>query len=146
MLHGWPGLTTRGLVALADGIIERKGQPDRFDYTYGGYPESTRSSTTRTTTGCVLGGVGGAAEAARGSRRSRLVVPASETSDMPEGMPHLEVRLIDSVGDENPHLDFVLLDTVRAVEQLRAEGRTVLLHCVAGLQPHAHHLRALRRP
>ncbi len=31
---------------------------------------------------------------------------------------------------ENENLDFVLLDTVRAVEQLRAEGRTVFLHCV----------------
>jgi protein-tyrosine phosphatase len=28
-------------------------------------------------------------------------------------------------------LDFVLLDTVRAIEQLRKEGRTVLLHCLA---------------
>ncbi len=46
-------------------------------------------------------------------------------------MPHVEVRLIDRVGrDENPHLDYVLLDAVRAVEQLRAEGRTVLVHCV----------------
>ena len=31
---------------------------------------------------------------------------------------------------KNDHLDFVLLDTVRAVEQLRAEGRTVFVHCV----------------
>lgn len=28
-------------------------------------------------------------------------------------------------------LDFVLADTVRLIEQLRNEGRTVLLHCVA---------------
>jgi ADP-ribosyl-[dinitrogen reductase] hydrolase len=39
--------------------------------------------------------------------------------------------LIDSVDpDENPHLDFVLLATVRAIEELRAQGHTVLLHCV----------------
>ena len=44
-------------------------------------------------------------------------------------MTHLDVRLIDYVG-ENENLDFVLLDTVHAVEQLRAEGRTVFLHCV----------------
>lgn len=33
--------------------------------------------------------------------------------------------------DANPNLDFVLIDTVRLIEQLRNEGRTVLLHCVA---------------
>ena len=44
-------------------------------------------------------------------------------------MKHLDVRLIDQEG-ENANLDFVLLDTVRAVEQLRAEGRTVFVHCV----------------
>jgi ADP-ribosyl-[dinitrogen reductase] hydrolase len=40
--------------------------------------------------------------------------------------------LIDIVDpDTNPNLDFVLTDTVRLIEQLRNEGRTVLLHCVA---------------
>ena len=31
--------------------------------------------------------------------------------------------------NENPNLDFVLLDTVQLVEQLRGEGRSVLVHC-----------------
>ena len=52
--------------------------------------------------------------------------------DMRDDIPHVEVRLIDRPShDENPHLDFVLLDTVRLIEQLRQEGRTVLVHCVA---------------
>ncbi|RPA06269.1 hydrolase [Gordonia sp. OPL2] len=44
-------------------------------------------------------------------------------------------RLMDS-GDpaENPNLAFVLADTADAVRGLRAEGKTVLLHCVAGHQ------------
>jgi ADP-ribosyl-[dinitrogen reductase] hydrolase len=33
--------------------------------------------------------------------------------------------------DTNPNLDFVRTDTVRLIEQLRNEARTVLLHCVA---------------
>src|ERR1700742_3979333 len=33
--------------------------------------------------------------------------------------------------DANPNLDYVLTDTVRLIEQLRNEGRTVLVHCVA---------------
>ena len=44
------------------------------------------------------------------------------------------MRLIDREDtDENPHLDFVLLEAVRAVERLRQDGRTVLLHCVEAL-------------
>ena len=46
-------------------------------------------------------------------------------------MPHAEVRLIDiPTADENPHLDFVLTQAVEALESFRAQGRTVLLHCV----------------
>lgn len=51
------------------------------------------------------------------------------TADLPARAEHVEVRLIDQEG-ENANLDFVLLDTVRAVEQMRQEGRTVLIHCV----------------
>jgi len=51
--------------------------------------------------------------------------------DVRHDMPHVEVRLIDRAEvDENPHLDYVLMEAVRAVERLRGEGPTVLLHCV----------------
>lgn len=50
---------------------------------------------------------------------------------VPAGVEHLDVRLIDDADPaKNPHLDCVLDDTVRLLEQLRTEGRTVLLHCV----------------
>ena len=56
---------------------------------------------------------------------------ASPTSDLPRGVEQVDVRLIDSDAPaDNPNLEFVLLDTVRLVEQLRHEGRTVFLHCV----------------
>ena len=52
--------------------------------------------------------------------------------DLPAGVEQIDIRLIDIVDpDANPNLDFVLTDTVRLIEQLRNEGRTVLLHCVA---------------
>ena len=52
--------------------------------------------------------------------------------DLPAGVEQIDIRLIDKVEpDANPNLDFVLTDTVRLIEQLRNEGRTVLLHCVA---------------
>jgi ADP-ribosyl-[dinitrogen reductase] hydrolase len=51
---------------------------------------------------------------------------------VPAGVEQIDIRLIDKIGpDANPNLDFVLTDTVRLIEQLRNEGRTVLLHCVA---------------
>jgi ADP-ribosyl-[dinitrogen reductase] hydrolase len=52
--------------------------------------------------------------------------------DLPVGVEQIDVRLIDHVGpDANPNLDYVLTDTVRLIEQLRNEGHTVLVHCVA---------------
>ena len=55
-------------------------------------------------------------------------------SDIRTDMPHVEVRLIDKADpQENPHLDFVLLQAVQAVERLRAQGHTVLLHCVGAV-------------
>ena len=45
---------------------------------------------------------------------------------------HVEVWLVDSADrDANPHLDHVLTQAADTVAALRAEGRTVLLHCVA---------------
>ena len=41
---------------------------------------------------------------------------------------HAEYWLIDS--PENEHLDFIVQDAVNAIERFRAEGKTVLLHCV----------------
>ena len=127
MLHGWPGLDTRGLVALADRIVDR-GQPDRFDYTYGGYPESRQLAQHPYDDGLWLGGVT-ALQKLPGDVDAIVSLCRVADSQLPEGMQHLDVRLIDYVG-ENENLDFVLLDTVRAVEKFRAEGRTVFLHCV----------------
>lgn len=52
--------------------------------------------------------------------------------DVPRGVEHIDVRLIESEDPaDNPNLDLVLTDTVRLIELLRGEGRTVLLHLVA---------------
>jgi protein-tyrosine phosphatase len=52
--------------------------------------------------------------------------------DLPAGVEQIDIRLVDIVDpDANPNLDFVLTDTARLIEQLRNQGRTVLLHCVA---------------
>jgi protein-tyrosine phosphatase len=57
------------------------------------------------------------------------------TEQTPPGVApgdHVEVWLLDEPDvDQNQNLDLVLADTADTVAALRAEGRTVLLHCVA---------------
>lgn len=126
-LAGWPGLTTRDLIQLVDRIIA-KGAPDGFDYTYGGYPEARQIVAHPHDDKLWIGGVAALRKLPDGVDAVVSLCRVAD-ADLPDGAPQLDVRLIDAVG-ENPNLDFVLLDTVRAIEALRAEGRGVFLHCV----------------
>jgi ADP-ribosylglycohydrolase/protein-tyrosine phosphatase len=128
LLHGWPDMTAHDLVSLAS-AVERKGKPDGFDFSYPGSPIHTFAYHPYDDA-VLLGGVG---VLRRLPDEVDAVVSLGRLADddMRHDMPHVEVRLIDKPEpDENPHLDFVLLQTVRLVERLRAEGRTVLVHCV----------------
>lgn len=126
-LQGWPGLRARGLIQLANGIVD-KGQPDTFDYTYSGFPEARKPAQHPYDDKVWIGGV---AALRRLPLNVDAIVSLCRVKDvhLPAGAEHLDVRLIDHEA-ENDNLDFVLLDTVRAIEQLRAEGRTVFVHCV----------------
>lgn len=54
-------------------------------------------------------------------------------ADDVRGDDHYEFWLIDNDRpDSNPHLDTVLRDAAATVAGLRADGKTVFLHCVAG--------------
>src|SRR5690606_29535451 len=99
-----------------------------FDQAYGAYPESALAVRHPHDVDIWIGN---AAALHRLPDGVDAVVSLCRVADehIPDGATHLDVRLIDRVGD-NANLDFVLLDTVRAVEQLRAENRTVYLHCV----------------
>ena len=128
LLHGWPGLRAHDLGNLASAIA-RGGTPDTFDFSYFDSPIDTVAVHPHDDQ-VLLGGIG----------VLRKLPPEVDAvvslcrladDDMRDDIPHIEVRLIDRPeDDENPHLDFVLTDAVRAVERLRDEGRTVLLHCV----------------
>jgi protein-tyrosine phosphatase len=48
-----------------------------------------------------------------------------------DGVERYDVRLIDTVAEDNPNLDFVIDDAARTVLRLRDEGKRVYLHCVA---------------
>lgn len=130
-LHGWPDLDSHRLVGLARAVA-RRGKVKAFDGAYRGYrtdalvPHPFDDKV-------LLGGVRALHQLPDGVN---AVVSLCRIGDahVRRDMPHVEVRLIDREdGDENPHLDFVLLEATRAVERLRQEGRTVLLHCVEAL-------------
>jgi ADP-ribosylglycohydrolase/protein-tyrosine phosphatase len=128
LLNGWPNFKAHNLVALASEVA-RKGRPDGFDFSYPGSPIDT-SAPHPHDKHVLLGGVGVLRQLPDGVNAIVSLCRLAD-DDIRHDMPHVEVRLIDrEEPDENPHLDFVLLDAVRMVEQLRAEERTVLLHCV----------------
>lgn len=128
LLHGWPGVRAHDLVALAT-AIERNGEPDPFDFSYPGSGVDTFAQHPYDDD-VLLGGIGVLRQL---PEEVGAVVSLCRVADedMRTDMPHLEVRLIDRPEhDENPHLDFVLLDAVKLIERFRREGRTVLVHCV----------------
>ena len=117
-------LTTRGLVALATRIV-KADKPFSYDVdpmTPVRHPHDD---------GVWLGDVA-TLRALPPGVDAVVSLCRVDDEDLPVGVEQIDVRLIDDVGpDANPHLDFVLTDTVRLIEQLRNEGCTVLVHCVA---------------
>ncbi|QZT57900.1 ADP-ribosylglycohydrolase family protein [Mycolicibacterium austroafricanum] len=128
LLNGWPGVRARELVELS-GRIVRRGAVDRFDPRYPGYQVGVMVPHPYDD-GVLLAGIGALHDRPAGVD---AVVSLCRVGDdaVRRDIPHVEVRLIDRPGaDDNPHLDFVLLEAVRAVERFRGEEKTVLLHCV----------------
>ncbi|MGO8940740.1 MAG: ADP-ribosylglycohydrolase family protein [Mycobacterium sp.] len=124
VLHGWPGLATRDLMALATRIV-KADTPFSYDVqpmTPVRHPHDD---------GVWLGAVATLRALPSGVDAVVSLCRVNEI-DLPASVEQIDVRLIDDIGpDANPNLDFVLTDTVRLIEQLRNEGRSVLLHCVA---------------
>jgi ADP-ribosyl-[dinitrogen reductase] hydrolase len=126
VLHGWPELATRDLVALATRIV-KADKPFIYDVdpmTPVRHPHDD---------GVWLGDVA-TLRALPPGVDAVVSLCRVHDDDLPVGVEQIDVRLIDIADpDANFNLDFVLTDTVRLIEQLRNEGRTVFLHCVAAL-------------
>lgn len=136
-VHGWPGLRARDLVRLAlatatggrtdhgpaTGSTVRGDQrplgrphPDDLDVILGTEADLARCAELGITAVVSLSRVGDADIEAAG------VAPGK----------HVEVWLVDSEDPaKNPHLAWTLADAAATMDQLRAEGERVLVHCVA---------------
>jgi ADP-ribosyl-[dinitrogen reductase] hydrolase len=126
VLHGWPGLRTRNLVALATRIM-------KADKPFSNDIDPMSPVRHPHDDGVWLGDVA-TLRALPPGVDAVVSLCRVHDDDLPVGVEQIDVRLIDDIGpDDNPNLDFVLTDTVRLIEQLRNEGRTVLVHCVAAV-------------
>jgi ADP-ribosylglycohydrolase/predicted protein tyrosine phosphatase len=137
-VHGWPGLRARDLVRLSV-LTANRGRSDRSGWPEGerfGYGEPARRAVRHPIDDQVFLGTENTTEHDATAivslfRRGRLDVPFPGI----EPANHVEVRLLDSNAPEaNPNLAFTLADTAAFIDELRHEGHTVLVHCVAAQQ------------
>lgn len=131
-LHGHPGLRAHDLVELA-ALAARGGEPDRHGWPTGARMDYADFGVRRALTahphdkGVLLGAILDLDDATVDAVVSlcRIGVEQRRAAD------HVEVWLIDDADPgKNPNLDLVLRDAADAVAALRAQGKTVLLHCV----------------
>lgn len=132
-VHGWPGRDGRDLVTMATRIV--RGEEGGIDWVepaevpYNDFAAALAVPHPHDD-GVLLGTHRAADHDAdavvslcRVGRRQKCFAGVGEV---------VESRLIDTEAPEkNPNLHFVLYDAADAVRGLRAEGKRVLLHCVA---------------
>jgi ADP-ribosylglycohydrolase len=127
-VHGWPGRSTRDLSVLAARVTPGTW-PDLEELRYDAYASDVVVPHPDDP-GVLLG-----THAARAHGADAVVSlcrVGSKQACFDGAELVVESRLIDSnVPGDNPNLAFGLYDAADAVRGLRAEGRTVFLHCVA---------------
>lgn len=147
-LHGWPALKSRDLVALADTIATGAAPA------YPVYGDGNRPAVTvphPDDPGFLLADIAALRELPAGVSTVVSLTPVGKQEEeaiLARVPLWLQVPLADDDDPaENPNLDFVLHDTVIAIERLRAAGCVVLAHCVAAYSrtPAVGALYAMRR-
>jgi ADP-ribosylglycohydrolase len=137
LLHGWPGITGQELLRRTAGALAGGGAPGQWPQVdrmaYGGRPVVVQHPDDE---GVWIGNYAGLAEL---PDEVDAVVSLCRmgTAELPSRIRaehHVEVWILDEADPaQNPHLGFVIDDTVALLEAWRAAGRNVYLHCV-----HAH--------
>ena len=137
ILHGWPGIDSRELERLAVLAVTRGrgtkyGWPAVEHIDYGplqyGRPALTRHPHDD---GVWLAGAT-ALDHLPEDVDAVVTLCLTGRSQIPDGVEQVTFRLQDEAAPaSNPNLDAVILDAATTVRDLRREGRTVLVHCVA---------------
>jgi ADP-ribosylglycohydrolase len=137
-LHGWPGLRARDLMMLGMELGRGEGRrpgswprAERQDYSLWACTDALVQHPHDD--GVWLGGVGSLGRAAELGIDAVVSLCRLGTLDVPGVAPedHAMFWVIDSpIEEDNAHAAFVLRDAAATVERFRAEGKTVLLHCV----------------
>lgn len=131
-LHGWPGYDARDLIGIGLALATEKPVGTQWptiptmDYSAWAGSDSRETFRHPDDAGVLLGAVGALASEEYDAVVSLCRVGSGQAHV--ERHDHAEYWLIDS--SENEHLDFIVRDAVNAIERFRAEGKTVLLHCV----------------
>ncbi len=133
-LHGWPDMRARDLMVL--GVAEGQRplswpRAERHDYSMWGRTDALVRHPHDD--GVWLGGVGSLHQVAELGIDAVVSLCRLGTLDVPGVAPenHATFWVVDSsVEGDNAHAAFVLGEAAAAVERYRAEGKTVLLHCV----------------
>ena len=137
ILHGYPGITGRELEWLAI-LAANAGEPIKY-----GWPlvdhinyaplEYGRPALARHPhdPGVWLSSAS-ALDALPDGTDVVVSLCLTGRSQVRPGVEHINFRLMDEPDPaQNPNLDFVLADAAKTISALRAEGKTVLVHCVA---------------
>lgn len=130
ILHGWPGLTADQLTRMAV-LAALGGKPDSK-----GWPSAVVFPTNSRRTlvqhphddGVWLGSLRALEDL---PTEIDAVISLCRVGRKQTDREQVEFWLIDEDG-RNPNLDFVLRDAADTVAALRAEGKTVFLHCFEG--------------
>ncbi|CAM3449481.1 ADP-ribosylglycohydrolase family protein [Nocardioides dubius] len=133
--HGYPGLSGEQLVGLAHLAANRRpgvyGWPTVPLIDYSMYDIGIDPVPHPFDEGVLLADAA-ALEALPEEVSAIVSLCLLGSEQVPTDVEHVAFRLIDRADSEsNPHLDFTLRDAAAAITTLRAEGHTVLLHCVA---------------
>jgi ADP-ribosylglycohydrolase len=129
-LHGWPGYRASDLIRQA-ALAARSGEADAEGWpTAKRQPVYAQSDFVARHPHDAGVWIGSLAALDRLPDEVDAVVSLCRigTQQVPAHCESVQVWLIDREG-RNPNLDFVLIEAANAVAQLRAEGRTVFLHC-----------------
>ena len=133
VLHGWPGLRANNLTRLAV-LAARHGRPDREGWPLAehstAYPQSDYLFRHPHDDGVWIGSIA-ALDHLPAEIDAVVSLCRVGTRDVPTGLESIQVWLIDQDG-RNDNLDLVLTEAADAVATLRAEDKTVFLHCAEG--------------